>query len=209
MKSTKVERAIGIILTKQTNIAKHVEGLNPEEKRRVLMYVANESASSGFDHVMLESIKLLGFRDEEALIFATAALGGHRPLMVPRIVKKFCRNTAIARCELGSAARANLGMADQLRGDESQWIDGAVQCVELMGEKIKPNAKGVSWNNDATNLTLFILWVLEEAYAQERVRNKELYETTLQQLRKLVPSESDWKWLQDNKRRMGGPRKHQ
>jgi hypothetical protein len=124
----KVENAIGNILKHQKELASHVSDLSPSERRRTLMYVANFATTAGYSKVLEEAIDLLGLRNEEVLVFATACLAG-RPIMVPHLVKRFCDDTSIARQELARAATL-------LMYNESKFRDGnlleVVDCIILM-----------------------------------------------------------------------------
>jgi hypothetical protein len=205
MKNNKVKNAVGVILTEQKNVAAHVAHLSPSEKRRVLMKVANECASSGYHSVMKEAIKLLGFRDEEVLIFATATIGGGRPQMVSDIVKTFCRDTRVARGVLGEAARRMISWAE--RAQEPTHLFEAIECVKLRKEKIgSKEYKGSSFYNQATYLAGFILWLAED-FLQTNPIFLDSRDEVVKQLREMVPDDADWQQLQKNKGRLGGPRK--
>lgn len=196
---TRVQKAVEAITLDQKNLATHIEGLEPSEQRRVLMCVANEASEQGLQHVMEKALTLLGFRDEEVLIFATACIRC-RPQMVEGIVKRFCSDTAIAKHELDQAARALIHWAQGNRDAPNKLIE-ACWCVQLMREEIRHGS--VLHNNDATNLTLFILAENEKARVEDE-RNGSMCDLVTRVLRELVPNDKDWENLLKNKERMGG-----
>jgi hypothetical protein len=205
MKNNRVEKVVGIIIKEQKNLATHVAHLDSSEKRRALMSVAHFSASAGYDGVMREAIELLGFRDEEVLIFAMATIAGGRPQMVPRIIKRFCRNTAIARDVLGESARRIISWAE--RTEEPSYLHTAIDCVRLFKEKIGAAPKGTySSPNQATIVAGFILWLAEDLLKAEPL-TRETHDKIVAELHELVPDEACWERLQQSKGRLGGPRK--
>jgi hypothetical protein len=154
---------------------------------------------------MKEAIKLLGFRDEEVLIFATATIAGGRPQMVSDIVKAFCCDTRVARGVLGEAARRMIRWAE--RAQDITHLYEAIECVKLRKEKIGlKECKGSYFYNQATYLGGFILWLAED-FLQANPILRDSYDEVVKQLREMVPEDADWLRLNENKRRLGGPRK--
>lgn len=177
MKNHRVESAIGKILKEGmgADLEGYIDHLNPRERRRVLMCVANASVvnngQNNIDLRLFKAITLLGFRDEEVLIFATAALGevGNAAL-VPEIVERFCRNPKIARHELWMAARKLISNAKDFR--MPHILFPAIECVRLYGEKLgarQPNK--MLHHNMSTRLAGHILWVVD--YIRNRAKHGE------------------------------------
>jgi hypothetical protein len=212
MKNPRVDAAIRAIIKlnakpdelSKGKIEEELEDLSPEEKRRVLMHVANY-AISGHEMLTLEVIELLEVRNQEVLVFANAALGCRAPTLVPKLVKRFCKETEIARKELARAAFKAIDVAlDVSVGPHVRmvWLRIAVECVLLMQTSVGPQFKGLKWNNEATNLVLFIVYALDTlvaSYPQKFIRHCRVQQDVKRGLKELVRTKKDKIWFGENK----------
>lgn len=195
MKSSAVERAIGGIL-KDGLIVNHLSGeLSEKEVRRVVMFIANFAARAGKEPLMHEALKLLGFRDQEILIFVSACLHHKSVYMVPSMVEQFCRETALARRELAIAAGILIKCSMEFRLIDP--LVKAVRCVGLMHEQISRYAKGDNWDNGATKVTCRIVGVLSHTFGSPFTG--EAKDRVVVPLRFLVKSDEDWEWILEHK----------
>lgn len=189
MKTNKVSDVIKAILSEQKNTARHIEHLDSAEKQRALIGVLSTAIPAGYNPLVMETIELLGFRNEEVLIFATAAIGGGRPQLVPEIVRKFCDDTAIAKYELGRCITALL---NQAKYAETTWhLVKAVECVKLLQEKIEVVDNFMLW----TEATVCAVCILHTCTV---VKDQSYSNSVKEELRKMVPDDNTWKLLQEN-----------